>query len=196
MPTRSRVDAALDRALQDRAAGVPADLTAAMRYSLLAGGKRLRPMLALGAAEACAAPLGVDAGDGVDPGAARRLRARVHPHLLADPRRSAVDGQRHDAARAADLARRVRRGDGHSGRRRVADRGVRADGAGTSGAPGRSSRRPRGPHAARARRRRGGRRRGRHGRRTGARSAGDCRRRGAARCRGRSGRCTRARPAR
>jgi geranylgeranyl diphosphate synthase type II len=32
-----------------------------MRYSLLAGGKRLRPLLVLGAAEACGAQRGVDA---------------------------------------------------------------------------------------------------------------------------------------
>jgi geranylgeranyl diphosphate synthase, type II len=54
---RARVEAALDAALQDRAE-VPAALTAAMRYSLLAGGKRLRPLLVLGAAEACGARLG------------------------------------------------------------------------------------------------------------------------------------------
>jgi geranylgeranyl diphosphate synthase type II len=57
---RARVEDALDAALRDRAE-VPGALTAAMRYSLLAGGKRLRPLLVLGAAEACGAQRGVDA---------------------------------------------------------------------------------------------------------------------------------------
>jgi geranylgeranyl diphosphate synthase type II len=49
---RERVERALDRYLSP-GSGVPPTLTAAMRYSLLAGGKRLRPMLVLGTAEAC-----------------------------------------------------------------------------------------------------------------------------------------------
>ncbi len=55
---RCRVDEALDRFLPpdtDLNAPCPPQLAQAMRYSLLAGGKRLRPILALMAAEACGA---------------------------------------------------------------------------------------------------------------------------------------------
>jgi geranylgeranyl diphosphate synthase type II len=62
---RAQVDRALDRylAASDR---VPPTLTGAMRYSLLAGGKRLRPMLVLAAAEACGERLGLSPADAVD----------------------------------------------------------------------------------------------------------------------------------
>ncbi len=50
------VDQALDRFLP-RAATKPATIHKAMRYSLFAGGKRLRPILALAAAEACGGSL-------------------------------------------------------------------------------------------------------------------------------------------
>jgi geranylgeranyl diphosphate synthase type II len=54
---RRQVDAALAGYLpavdDDPAAACPARLAAAMRYSVLGGGKRLRPVLALMAAEAC-----------------------------------------------------------------------------------------------------------------------------------------------
>jgi geranylgeranyl diphosphate synthase, type II len=56
---RRRVDDALARFSPDPAdeaiTGCPARLAEAMRYSLLAGGKRLRPILAMLAAEACGA---------------------------------------------------------------------------------------------------------------------------------------------
>ena len=55
---RRRVDEALDRFLppvDDPASPCPPRLAEAMRYSLMAGGKRLRPILALMAAEACGA---------------------------------------------------------------------------------------------------------------------------------------------
>lgn len=56
---RSRVDEALGRFLPEVDASgqgdVPARLAEAMRYSMLGGGKRLRPLLALMAAEACGA---------------------------------------------------------------------------------------------------------------------------------------------
>jgi geranylgeranyl diphosphate synthase, type II len=56
---RRRVDEALRRFLpevrDDPASPCPARLAEAMRYSVLAGGKRLRPVLALLAAEACGA---------------------------------------------------------------------------------------------------------------------------------------------
>jgi geranylgeranyl diphosphate synthase, type II len=61
---RDRVERALDRCLTASAA-VPPTLTAAMRYSLLAGGKRLRPMLVLAAAEACGDQLGLATDDAV-----------------------------------------------------------------------------------------------------------------------------------
>ena len=49
---QKQVDRALDRFLP-KASGPPATLHKAMRYSLFAGGKRLRPILCLAAAEAC-----------------------------------------------------------------------------------------------------------------------------------------------
>ncbi|HEV3165848.1 MAG TPA: farnesyl diphosphate synthase [Isosphaeraceae bacterium] len=56
---RRRVDEALGRFLPsqdgDPSGGCPARLAAAMRYSVLGGGKRLRPILVLLAAEACGA---------------------------------------------------------------------------------------------------------------------------------------------
>jgi geranylgeranyl diphosphate synthase type II len=55
--TRQRVNDALDRFLPEvdpaGGAGTPARLASAMRYSVLGGGKRLRPVLCLMAAEAC-----------------------------------------------------------------------------------------------------------------------------------------------
>ena len=56
---RTDVDAALERHLPGPPA-CPARISEAMRYSLLAGGKRLRPVLALAAAEAVAADGGRD----------------------------------------------------------------------------------------------------------------------------------------
>ena len=55
---RRAIDAALQQYLPSPGAA-PAILCDAMRYSVLAGGKRLRPLLALGAAEAVAAPSGI-----------------------------------------------------------------------------------------------------------------------------------------
>jgi geranylgeranyl diphosphate synthase, type II len=60
---RQAVDAGLDRYVPAPGAApaerrAPAIISEAMRYSLLAGGKRLRPLLALGAAEAVAERLG------------------------------------------------------------------------------------------------------------------------------------------
>jgi geranylgeranyl diphosphate synthase type II len=62
---RSRVEAALERYLPAPPT-CPAIISEAMRYSLFAGGKRLRPVLALAAAEAVAARLGTDAGEAVE----------------------------------------------------------------------------------------------------------------------------------
>src|SRR5947208_16379117 len=50
--TRARIDAALDRVAQF-STGCPPRLAEAIRYCLLAPGKRLRPMLVLWGAEAC-----------------------------------------------------------------------------------------------------------------------------------------------
>ena len=107
----------------------PPGLTEAMRYSLLAGGKRLRPMLASPRPKRAASRVGLDAGATPSARAAGRVRARADSHLLARPRRPAGDGQRHAAARTADRPRRLRRGHGDPRRRRAADRSVRADGA-------------------------------------------------------------------
>ncbi len=58
---RRRVELALGRFVpepsDDPSADLPAQLSEAMRYSLLSGGKRLRPVLALMAAEACGGSL-------------------------------------------------------------------------------------------------------------------------------------------
>ncbi|MEO7272413.1 MAG: polyprenyl synthetase family protein, partial [Vicinamibacterales bacterium] len=55
---RDHVEAALDRFISGLTEAPPT-LTAAMRYSLLAGGKRLRPMLVLAASEVCGTRLGL-----------------------------------------------------------------------------------------------------------------------------------------
>ncbi|MEY2529066.1 MAG: geranylgeranyl diphosphate synthase, type [Verrucomicrobiota bacterium] len=52
---QKEVDRALDRFLP-RASASPATIHKAMRYSLFAGGKRLRPVLCLAAADACGGP--------------------------------------------------------------------------------------------------------------------------------------------
>ena len=70
-----------------------AGLEEAMRYSLLAGGKRIRPVLALATAERDRHEPRVRAAAGG--------RDRADPHLLADPRRPASDGRRRPAPRAA-----------------------------------------------------------------------------------------------
>jgi geranylgeranyl diphosphate synthase, type II len=60
---RADVDAALERYLPS-APECPPRVGEAMRYSLFAGGKRLRPTLALAAAEAVASANGADAAEG------------------------------------------------------------------------------------------------------------------------------------
>ena len=59
---REEVDAGLVRFLQASAADTPATLEEAMGYSLMAGGKRLRPILVLASAEASAEAHGIDSG--------------------------------------------------------------------------------------------------------------------------------------
>ena len=60
-------------------ARIPPTIHRAMRYSLFAGGKRIRPLLAIAAAAVSAA----DAPSGIE---SCGLRAGDDPHLLADPR--------------------------------------------------------------------------------------------------------------
>ena len=91
-----------------------AGLEEAMRYSLLAGGKRIRPVLCLATARA----LGMDPEPAADRGG-----PRADPHLFADPRRPAGDGRRRPAPGSPDLARRLRRGRRDPGRRRAVRRG-------------------------------------------------------------------------
>jgi geranylgeranyl diphosphate synthase type II len=61
---RQAVDAALAQFLPGSPA-VPSIVDDAMRYSLFAGGKRLRPMLVLAAAEACGERIGISTDDAV-----------------------------------------------------------------------------------------------------------------------------------
>ena len=58
---RAEIDAALDRVLASTAGfGCPQTVAEAMRYSVMAGGKRFRPVLALASAEAVAGASGLD----------------------------------------------------------------------------------------------------------------------------------------
>src|SRR4051794_1546614 len=80
---RERVDAHLDRLLAPTP-GCPAELLEAMRYSLLAPGKRLRPLLVLMAAEAC----GGKAADGLAAGCAAEM---IHTYSLIHDDLPAMD---------------------------------------------------------------------------------------------------------
>ena len=93
-----------------------AGLEEAMRYSLLAGGKRIRPVLALATASA----LGREPATVLPLAAALELIHTYSP----DPRRPAGDGRRRPAPRAADLPRQVRRGRRDPRRRRALRGGV------------------------------------------------------------------------
>ena len=108
-------------------------LQEAMRYSLLAGGKRIRPVLALATARA----LGEEPASVLPLAAARR----ADPHLLADPRRPAGDGRRRPAPRAPDLPSRLRRGRRDPRRRRSLRGGVPAPADDSAGRPGGDPRR-------------------------------------------------------
>ena len=98
-------------------ADAPAGLGEAMRYAVLDGGKRLRPLLVLAACEAVERQRGGRV--------ARGLRRRTDPCLFAGARRHALHGQRRAAPRQAHGAREVRPGPGAAGRRRAAGAGVR-----------------------------------------------------------------------
>ena len=93
-------------------------LEEAMRYSLLAGGKRIRPVLALATAEA----VGLRARDVLPLAAAIEL---IHTYSLIHDDLPG-DGRRRPAPRAADLPQGVRRGRRDPGRRRAVRRGVPA----------------------------------------------------------------------
>lgn len=80
--TRAQIDARLEAALRPEE-GLPADLLAAMRYSLLGPGKRLRPLLVLLAAEA--------AGRGGDPWPAACAVEMVHVYSLIHDDLPAMD---------------------------------------------------------------------------------------------------------
>ena len=78
---RQRIDQALSDAIEFDA-GCPEELAAAIRYSLLAPGKRLRPMLVLAAAEACQGERAA-----AMPAFSRRGWGRRMPHVRSSPRR-------------------------------------------------------------------------------------------------------------
>ena len=116
---QARVESLLADRLTALGPEVPPRLLEAMRYSLLGGGKRLRPLLCLAFAEAVRAGAPLRSGGG-----GRGGGAGGHPHLLAHPRRSAGDGRRRSPSRPADQPPEVRRGDGDPRRRRAAHRGL------------------------------------------------------------------------
>ena len=115
---------ALD-ALPAHAADCPAVVCDAMRYSLLAGGKRLRPMLVLAAAEAVAERLGDDAGRAALALPAACAIEFIHTYSLIHDDLPAMDN---DTLRRGRPTAHVVYGEGHGdpGGRRPADRSVRA----------------------------------------------------------------------
>ena len=116
-----KIDAALIQYL-DFGRGCPDHLRKAIRYSLLAPGKRLRPMLVLLAAEACggAAEAALPAACAVE---------MVHTYSLIHDDLPAMDDD--DLRRGRPTCHvRVRRGDGDPGRRRAAGAGLRGAGRG------------------------------------------------------------------
>ena len=80
---RSEVDSALDRCLP-KAKTRPATIHSAMRYAVFAGGKRLRPILCLAAAEAC----GGQTADALAPACAVEL---MHTYSLVHDDLPAMD---------------------------------------------------------------------------------------------------------
>jgi geranylgeranyl diphosphate synthase type II len=111
---RRRVDEALDRLLPPidpgPEAACPARLAEAMRYSVLGGGKRLRPVLALLAAEAC----GADPAEALPAACALEI---VHTYSLIHDDLPAMDDDdlrrgRPTCHRAFDEATAILAGDG------------------------------------------------------------------------------------
>src|SRR6188508_3456135 len=97
------IDDALERCLP-KPPESPQIIAEAMRYSVFAGGKRLRPVLTLAAADAVARRAGAlipSRREPGIPGPCRRLRHRADSHVLAHPRRPARNGRRHAAPRPA-----------------------------------------------------------------------------------------------
>jgi farnesyl diphosphate synthase len=88
-------------------ADAPADLGEAMRYAVLDGGKRLRPLLVLAPGEAVRRQR-----SGAGSRAARGLRGGADPRLFAGARRHALHGQRRAAPWQAHRACAVWRGAG------------------------------------------------------------------------------------
>ena len=97
----------------EKGEGMPWLLADAMRYSLLAGGKRLRPCMLLAAVDM----LGGDIDEALD----FACCGGDDSHLFPDSRRSARHGQRHHAPRPPHQPRGFRRGSGHSRGRRLAE---------------------------------------------------------------------------
>ena len=86
---KSLIDSRLDQILAQRA-GLPAPLLAAMRYSALAPGKRLRPALVLLAADAVAAKLQLKS-PAADPMPAACALEMVHVYSLVHDDLPAMD---------------------------------------------------------------------------------------------------------
>ena len=116
---RQRINASL-LAYTELGEGCPSDLQEAMRYALLAPGKRLRPILVLLAAEACGGMVeaALPAACAVE---------MVHAYSLVHDDLPAMDDD--DLRRgSADLPQRIRPGDRNPGRRRPTDLGIRGFG--------------------------------------------------------------------
>ena len=81
---RAKIEQALEQAVPSVGGELYAGVIDAMRYSLLGGGKRIRPLLVMEFCRLCggnpedALPWGMRAGD--------------DPHVFLDPRRSSVYG--------------------------------------------------------------------------------------------------------
>jgi geranylgeranyl diphosphate synthase type II len=108
----AEVEAALTSILP-RSPDCPPVVAEAMQYSLMAGGKRLRPILCLASADA----VGGDRSLAMPAACAIEL---IHTYSLIHDDLPAMDDDDH-ATRTADAARRRRRGDGDPCGRRVAD---------------------------------------------------------------------------
>ena len=95
---------------------MPTTLHESMRYSLFAGGKRVRPILAIAAAEAVG-----DAGQAVLP-VASSLEL-IHTYSLIHDDLPAMDNRRF-SPRETHQPQGLWRSDGHFGRRCAADHGL------------------------------------------------------------------------
>ena len=166
--SRRRIDAALDE-YSRFASGCPAVLAEAIRYCLLAPGKRLRPTLGVMGGRGLRLPSGSGPAGGV--------RGGNDPHVFAGARRLAGHGRRRSASRTADMPQGLRRSQGDSRGRCAASPGVRgARPRRAAGRNGRGVRRGAGPSRRSDRAgRRPGRRPGRPSSRRRSRRSGSCR---------------------